>query len=148
MRNKGLMNQYAGLLPGYTFTSYGAGMEDHIMKTAELAKRIQDSGWTWHYKPEGDGYGHVIHNTFAVGRPALVWAPFYGGKLASDLFIDKKTCLNLAARSVHENVNLVHHYSQPDEHARMCENTHRRFAEVVDFDQEEQRIRQFLENLR
>src|SRR6185369_1621431 len=29
---------------------------------------MKDSILTWHVKPGGDGFGHVIHNSFAVGR--------------------------------------------------------------------------------
>jgi len=148
MNNKELMNQYASRVPDWRWTSYGAGMEDHIVKTKDLAQAMKDSAFTWHYKPEGDGYGHVIHNTFACGRPAIIWAPFYNTKLASQLLIDQQTCIDISSRPIQQNMKLIRRFSQPEEHARMCENAHKRFQEVVNFDQEEAQIRTFLENLR
>ena len=46
------------LLPGWVWRRYGAGMEQSIQHAKGVGEAMRDSGWTWHYKPEGDGYGH------------------------------------------------------------------------------------------
>lgn len=148
MKRKELMNSYASNFLGWEWKSFGAGMEDTIPKTSNLAKKIRKSTFVWHYKPEGDGYGHVIHNSFACGRPPIVWGAFYNGKLADALIIDGETCIDVSKHLYDENVRLIKKFSQPEEHNIMCEKAYKRFKEVVDFNREEEVIRRFLENLR
>lgn len=147
MQNKQLMTDYATNLPGWTFRSYGAGMEDTIALTSDIAKRMRNSAFTWHYKPGGDGYGHVLANTYASGRPAIVWQPFYQGKLMDKMFEDGVTCIDISKRSVADNVALLQRYSQPEEHVRLCEAAYRKFKDAVNFDEDERRVRSFLERL-
>jgi hypothetical protein len=137
----------ASRLPDWVFRTHGAGMDEDVAKTADIAEKMRASTFTWHYKPGGDGYGHILHNTFACGRPPLVWAPDYRGKLAERLLVDRETCIDASVNSLEENVRLMRHYSQPEEHNRMCENVHKKFTEVVNFDEDEQRIRKFLDSL-
>jgi hypothetical protein len=143
-----LLEQYRQHLPGWDVKPFGAGMPQSIMKTDQLAQKMMDSAFTWHYKPEGDGYGHVIHNTFAMGRPAIVWVPHYNGKLARQLFEDGVTCIDISKGSVEENIGRILYFSQPEEHDKICRNAYARFGQVVDFNKEEQGIRKFLEDLR
>lgn len=148
MLRKDLMNTFASRLPGWTFRSFGAGLEDHVMETDKQAEKMRESGWTWHYKPEGDGYGYAPHRACATGRPLIVWGEFYKGKLAGQLMEDLVTCVDIGRRSIEESIRILGRLSNPEEHIRMSEAAHRRFAEVVDFDREFVEIRRFLENLR
>ena len=60
------------LLPDWKFKAYGAGSRDGtITGRNNVAKTMQDSRFIWHVKVAGDGYGHIIHNAFAVGRPPV-----------------------------------------------------------------------------
>lgn len=149
MRNKDLMNGVAEMNKDWEFRSYGAGMEDSIMETAKLADSIRDSTFVWHYKPEGDGYGHVIHNAFATGRPPIVWGSHYKTKLASQLMVHGETCLDVEKLgSTLALLGAISRYSEPDRHLEMCQKAHSRFKQVVDFDAQEQRVRKFIEELR
>jgi hypothetical protein len=147
MQRKDLMNAIAANLPGFEFRSFGAGMEDHISKTSDIASKMKSSAFTYHYKPEGDGFGHSIHNTFACGRPAIVYRPFYENKLAGELMQHGTTCIDIAKFHPHEVAELIKFYSRPDNHLRMCENAHNRFKQLVNFDEEETKIRQFIDRL-
>jgi hypothetical protein len=148
MQRVDLIQQYQQLLPQWNFNCFGAGMSHNIAKTCDLATTMRDSAFTWHYKPEGDGFGHVLYDTYACGRPAIIWVPFYQGKSAQALLEDQITCIDISKNSITQNISLLQKYSQPDEHNKICENAYKRFQQVVNFDQEEVVIRQFLSNLR
>ena len=148
MRELDLLQLYKILLPDYVFTTYGASMDQVANGTQMVADKMSESGWTWHVKPEGDGFGHVIHSTYACGRPAIIKANYYRGKAAEHLLEDLVTCIDISKRSPVENAEIIKSMSQPDAHRQMCHNAYNRFKQMVDFDQEEQRIRHFLSNLR
>lgn len=148
MQDLNVLANYKQKLSEYQFKTYGAGMDDNVSKSCDLSLLMATSGWTWHVKPGGDGYGHILHNTYACGRPTIINSNYYNGKLGSQLLIDKITCIDISKHPIQEASNLIRHYSQPDEHQKMCENSYKRFKEVVDFNEEEQRIRTFLSVLR
>lgn len=139
--------QYRAALPNMKFTTYGSGMEDHLPGGKHVAQAMRDSGWTWHYKPIGDGFGHVIHATYACGRPTIIDTQPYRGQPAYSLLEDKVTCIDISKRTLRENVALINLYSEPDKHALMCERARQRFDEVVNYNEEEKQIRAFLERL-
>jgi len=144
MQDKNVLDNYRRELSEYKFKTFGAGMEDNVTKSTKLAELISTSGWTWHVKPGGDGFGHVLFDTYACGRPTIVNSSYYRGKLGAQLFIDGVTCIDISKHSVQEASSLIRHYSQPDEHQKMCENSYKRFKEVANFDEEEEKIRTFL----
>jgi hypothetical protein len=148
MKEMNLLAQAKDLLPGWSFKTYGAGMGSHLHKNKEIAEAMRSSAWTWHIKPGGDGYGHVLHNTYAVGRPALIKVRYYHGKAGHSLLEDQVTCVDLSRHSIHGAAKILKKFSDPAHHLRLCEQAHKRFTEVVDFDAEEQQIRRFLDELR
>jgi len=114
-------------LPGWVWRRYGAGVEQSIPHSKGVGEAMRDSGWTWHYKPEGDGYGYGIHGTFACGRPAIVWGNQYKGKLASKLFEDRKTCIDASRCSVTDLGTILRRLSKEDRHSKMCEAAYEKF---------------------
>lgn len=148
MQNKGLLYKFGNCLPGWQVMAYGAGMELPLQGIEAMAEAHRRSAFTWHYKPGGDGYGHVLHGSYACGRPALIWRKHYHGCLADNLFEDKITCIDISNKPMPEIVRLLKKYSQPEEHNKMCEAAYKRFKKVVDFDEEFQKIKKFLERLR
>jgi hypothetical protein len=149
MKELDVLGQFKQMLPHMSFNTYGAGMLDCLHSADAMANAMASSGWTWHMKPGGDGYGHVLHNTFACGRPPIVKTHHYTGQIGSQLLVDQVTCVDLSIRSLPEAAHLVHQITvDPACHAQMCENAYKRFCGVVDFDAEEHQIRYFLENLR
>lgn len=136
MQRKDLMNEYATYLSEYNLKSYGAGMESDIDTTNKVAKSMTNSAFTWHYKPEGDGFGHVLYSTYACGRPAIIWKPFYNGKSADSLLEDNITCIDISHGSIQENVKRIRSWSTPENHLKICESAYQRFNNIVNFDYE------------
>jgi len=42
---------------------------------------MKNSSAIFHAKSLGDGFGHIIHNAFALGRLILVRGKYYEGRL-------------------------------------------------------------------
>lgn len=137
------------LLEGqFEFRSFGGQCRDGNMTGArELAAKMREAKFIWHTKSGGDGYGHILHNAFAVGRPVIIRREDYSGKLGDKLLIPGETCIAIDQMDAAEIVHFIKYFSQPDRYATMAKNVYNKFREVVEFDREEQEIRQFLERL-
>lgn len=148
----------AELRPEYdwrVYGSYGSAAEDEYaagnIGTCEgVADAMRASDVAWHTKQWSDGFGHVIHDWFAVGRPVVGYQYYYAGdpargflpQLAGPLWQEGITSFDLTDKSPSEAVAILDRlYHDPDLRLRMGENAARRFREVVDFDAEEQAIR-------
>lgn len=127
------------------FGSYGAMPEDefaagNIGVCADVTKAMQATDIAWHTKQWSDGFGHVIHNWFAVGRPLIGFEWYYRNQLAGPLWLEGVTSFDITDRSSDDVRALIR--SLDDETIlRMSEASYRRFREVVDFDADEQAIR-------
>ena len=141
------LQQLVSLLPGWSGIPYGGGMPQSLPNQDAVAEALKNSAFTWHFKPGGDGFGHSIFSSYACGRPALIWRPHYTGRKADPLFIDQQTCIDSNSYSSHKLAQLLQKFSQPEEHIKMCEAAYRRFCQIVNFDQEFEQIKLFLERL-
>lgn len=102
----------------------------------------------WHPKRWSDGYGHVIHNWFSIGRPVIGSAGYYADKLAGPLFEEGVTSFDMDRLSDDELAATVRMLlGDEDRWLRMCEASADRFRAVVDFDAEAAEIRAMLENV-
>ena len=133
--------------------SYGSHETDefacgNLENTPSVAAAMRATDVIWHTKEWSDGYGHVIHNAFAVGRPVFGIAGYYADKLAGPLWVDGETSIDIAKRTQDEVLMLLRRLrDDPDEHLRMSENAAKRFREVVDFDAEAAQIRMLLDDV-
>lgn len=135
-------------LPEFEFKSYGESCPDGIVTGLEnIANIMSESLFGYLNKPGGDGFGHIIHNWFACGRPLIIAGRDYEDKLAGNLLLDGITCIDTDRHTFNENINLIKEYSKPEKHYEMCEAVSAQFKKVVNFDEEEQRIRKFLDYL-
>lgn len=136
------------MMPEWTFKSYGGSCRDGAAHgAAALADCMQNARFVWHTKAGGDGYGHIIYNSAAVGRPAIVKKEYYAGKMAEELMIDGVTCIAVDGMSPNQIVEKIKYYSEPERYIPMCKNVYDNFKKHVDFNREEQMIRTFLLNL-
>lgn len=136
-------------MPGWDFKSFGGQCRDGaIGPAAALADKMRQARFFFHLKAGGDGYGHVIFNSAAVGRPAIVKKSYYHDKLAEALLIPDVTCINIDNLEIGEVIEKIEHFSQPDVYMQMCENVYANFKKVVDFDQEFEQIKGFLSCLK
>lgn len=140
----------AALRPEYdwkVFGSYGSIPPDefaagNLGKCADVADAMRASDVAWHTKQWSDGFGHVIHDWFAVGRPVIGYEWYYHSQLAGPLWQEGVTSFDLTDKSPAEAVDIVDRlYRDPELRARMGEAAAQRFRAIVNFDEEEQSIR-------
>lgn len=140
----------AGQTPEYdwrVYGSYGSVAEDeysfgNLSRCADVGAQMRASDIAWHTKQWSDGFGHVVHNWFAVGRPVLGFAWYYRDQLAGPLWEEGVTSYDLTDKSAADVASLIRLLvDDPERRVRMSEAAARRFREVVDFDEEEQAIR-------
>ena len=110
--------------------------------TVEVAEQMRATRTAFHVKRWSDGYGHVVHNWFAVGRPVVGSSSYYADKLAAPLFIEGETSFDLDKLNDDEAVRLFQRLSTDDDfHQWISTQAAERFREVVDFDAEAAAIR-------
>ncbi len=136
--------QYKNLLEEFNFRSYGMQCPDGIPPSKEeLGMKMKESAFGWHIKP-ADGYGHLIHQWYACGRPVITKGSYYEGKTGGMLLTDQETCIDLDKHSIKENCDLIRFWSQPENHTKMCLNAKKRFHYVVDFDAEAKQFKDWI----
>lgn len=136
-------------LPDWDFKCYGGQCRDGAMHgTKNVAEEMRRNRFIWHTKNGGDGYGHVIHNAPAVGRPLLVNRGYYIGKMAEKLLIDGESCILIDGLGVQEIVNKINYYSEPKNWETLAKGAWHKFMEVVNFDAEAEKIKEFLSKLK
>ena len=140
-----LYYEVAQLLPDFTMEAYGSQAPNGtISSEEEIARLMKESAFGWHIKPGGDGFGHVIHNWFAVGRPVITNFADYRDKLAGQLLIDGITAINIEGLSPTEIAEKIREYSDPIRHNLLCLNAYNRFCEIVDYNKEAEEFKAFL----
>lgn len=123
-----------------TFRIHGIdGRDGNVKPTRDVATLMRSYGWGWHDKVTGDGFGHVIHNFAAIGRPLIGHSSHYAGKLAGPLWEDGVTCIDLDRHSVAELPKLLE-----ADNAVMGRAIRDRFDELVDYTAEAEQIRALL----
>jgi hypothetical protein len=143
-----LWSEYRRDMPDFVWRMHGILGEDGLLRTDEVPKAMRDSSFIWHLKHVGDGYGFVVHHSYACGRPLIVKRSYYNGKTAEALFEDSVTCIDLDLGSKSENIEKIRYFSEPSRHLEMCQNAYKKFKETVDFDAEFMKIKDFLQRCR
>lgn len=137
------------LMAGWYFKVYGGQCRDGVVAPAsEVANRMREARFIWHTKAGGDGYGHVIHNAFAVGRPPIVKKSYYQGKLAEALMVHGETCIDIDGLSFAQIKELIHRFGDDEDiYNTMSQAAYNKFKEIVDFEKEALSISKFLEKI-
>ena len=129
------------------YGSYGSKPEDewargNLNVCAGVADAMRSCDIAWHTKQWSDGFGFVIHNWFAVGRPVLGYEWYYRNQLAGPLWQEGVTSFDITDKTAHEVGNLLSELGrEPERIVAMGAAAAKRFREVVDYDAEEQAIR-------
>jgi len=132
------------LMPDYTFRVHGIdGPDGNLKPTAAVADAMRSYGWAWHDKITGDGFGHVIHNWAAVGRPLIGHASHYAGKLAEPFWQDGVTAIDLDRHTVAEACQIIRSTTS-ERHQEMCEAMRATFDATVDFEADAEAVRALL----
>lgn len=133
---------------GWNFRAYGGQCPDGNMTgPRELADKMREAMFIYHVKPGGDGFGHIIHNAYAIGRPIITMKSHYAGQLAEELMVPG-TFINLDDYGVGETKNILTRlYHDPQKLVEMGARAAARFREVVDYNKESEEIKQWLNSL-
>lgn len=116
--------------------------------TPQVAAQMRAAAIGYQAKRWSDGYGHVVHNLFACGKPVLGTATYYADKLAGPLFVDGVTSFDIETRSNDELVAILRRLASDDDYYRTISDAAvARFREIVDFDAEAEQIRTMLDGV-
>ena len=116
----GPFEELAKHLPEYRFRSFGHSCPDGLLRpVAAIADEMGRTGWGFQDKPTGDGFGHIIHNWAAVGRPLIGHARYYLGQRAEVFWRDGETCIDLDRHSYAEAAAIIRETSA-ERHWEMC----------------------------
>lgn len=151
------MPTFRGIPELVSFTeSHDIGLElydyGHLSKRGFLspkeryAEELEKAALVWHVKPGGDGFGHVFHSAFAMGRPVVTKPEEYYDNQSWPLFLDGKTCI-LIGNNPAENSKKIRRFTSPDCLMAMSHAAASRFRAVVDYEWEQNMIAAFLERL-
>src|SRR3990167_3255757 len=104
-------------MPEYLFESFGAACRDGVVSGDILiAEKMRASFFGIHEKQGGDGYGYVIHQWAASGRPLIYRGSQYTKRLASKLLVNLVTGIDLDMMSIPDASKLISGLS-PEQHA-------------------------------
>lgn len=124
------------------YGSYGSAADDELKAgdiswVPDIAAAMRQARIGFHMKSWSDGYGHVIHNWSAIGRPIIWVSGYYRDKLAEPLWVEGVNAWDIASHSEAEIVDIMRRLRDDDDFwLRASEESALRFREVVDFDEE------------
>lgn len=136
--------QIRAQLPDVAFRVHGIdGPDGNIGTVTEIADLMAGSAFGWHDKIHGDGFGHVIHDWAAIGRPIIGHASHYRGLMA-ERFWRPDTSIDLDRLTISEAVERIREIlADPPRHRAMCEAIRAEF-DAIDWDGEVEAIRGLL----
>lgn len=127
---------------GWTFLDHGAGNREGACP--DVPKVLRETGFLWHNKAGGEGYGFNPHCAVAMGRPIICHRELYRGMTVADLLVsgamidlDDKPMSIIAAQ-----LNIL-----AEQYEKLSGLTRRRFEIVVDFNDEFKQIQDFMGKL-
>lgn len=135
------------------FGNYGSAPQDEFAQgnlptTPAVAEAMRRTRIAWHAKWWSDGYGHVIHNLFATGRPVVGPLGYYVDKIAGPLIEHGVTAFDTAQMTYQDVQDTLRRLRDDDEfYAEIRANAVNRFVQVVDFDEDAERVRGLLEGM-
>lgn len=140
-----LYAQVKAALPEYNFSAFGVGRPNgQLPRLRDVAEKMMNSMFGWQVKPE-DGYGHVLHNWLAVGRPVITKLSDYEHR--RNILIPDVTCIDVDGKDAGQVASEIRRCSQPETYDRMCASVREVFAREVNFDADAERIKLFMERL-
>lgn len=136
------MEAVRALLPDWYVGIHGIdGADGNIGSVRDIADLMAGSAWGWHDKHQGDGFGHVIHDWAAIGRPIIGHASHYRGLMA-ERFWTPETSIDLDHHSPAEVAEIIRS-TTPAKHRQMCEAIRAEF-DKIDWDAEAEEVRGLL----
>lgn len=133
------------MLPDFQFRSYGGQCRDgNFAGPHDLAQSMHSSDFIFHVKFGGDGYGHVIYNTYACGRAPIIRSSFYQNQLAEELFADDN-CIDLDKMSIFDAIDKIKKIAESEELLNEYSlNAHKSFQRSVSFENDAKKVLEWL----
>ena len=136
-------------MPDFEFKMFGINGDDgFIQDIQKLGEEMRKSSFIFHVKSHGEGFGHVIHNAYAVGRPVITIKRYYQGKMAERFLTDGYSCIDIDDLSPEKAIEKIRYYSRPNQLLSMSQNARALFNKYVDFEKDSERLKEFLKNLK
>lgn len=141
-------DQNRRLLNDFKWGSFGGQNTDGNMTgPKELADKMAEAMFVFHSKPGGDGFGHIIHNAYAMGRILIARSSQYQNQLAADLLVPG-TFIDMDKYSRGELKNIIRRLSySPEQMKAIGDRAAARFREVVNYKKESEEIRLWLQKI-
>lgn len=130
------------------FQSFGGQCRDGTLSgPRELSNSMNSNDFIFHVKYGGDGYGHILYNSYACGKPVIIRSSYYKNCLGEELF-NYNNCIDLDSMSLVDACKTIIDIYNDDEKLKiMGENAHLSFINNVSFDHDADRIKKWLESL-
>jgi len=139
-----LWDKYKVLLPEYEWRMHGQDGEDGVIDNINgIAEALMNTSFVFHPKPQAVIGGHNLLNAMACGRPIITRGADIGGEMKGKL-IDNYNIIDLDIGNPEERIRSI----TSDKLQEMSENIYATFKKLVDFEQESESVRQFMDNLR
>lgn len=142
-----LYNKYKAAMPDINFKAYGANSPDGPLSGSKgVGAKMPEANIGWQLKPLG-GLGHTAMGWFASGRP-VICNMSENRRTSGDalrLFEPGVTCIDIEQFSLEDGCKEIRKWLEPENNLKYAENVLKRFKEVLNYDQEEQNLRKFLE---
>ncbi len=120
-----------------------SGETGNLKPISAIRDCMAESAWGYHNKPQGDGYGHVLHYWAAIGRPLIGRGSHYKVKMGNRYWRDLETCIDLDLHPGEQAVEIIR--SMPSEqHAQMCRAIRAEFDAETDWVGDAERVRELL----
>ena len=140
--------EYKKLLNECEFKFFGVDNPDGVLTLHELAKEMQKSNIGWSLKTYG-GLGHSNMGWMHSGRPIITNLSEHRilGELATQLFEDNITCIDIDRRTAHENSQIIRKWMEPEFSNKKSVQCIKRYNELVNHENEANEVIKFLGNI-
>ena len=120
-----------------------SGVDGNLKPIQAIRDCMAESAWAYHNKPQGDGYGHVLHYWAALGRPLIGRGTHYKSKMGWRYWRDMETCIDLDLHPIEQVVEIIRSIT-PERHAEMCRAIRAQFDQETDWQADAERVRSML----
>jgi hypothetical protein len=135
------------LTPSYIINLYGKQSKDgYISNIYQISDIMRESKFGLHLKFEESGYGHVLHNWFAVGRPLIFRSSQHKTGFGKYMLEHMETGIDIDKVGYKKCIEIVKTISNND-YLAMCNGVKSKFKEQVDFNQDAENIKRLLNKL-
>ncbi len=133
------------LIDDIQFNTYGGQCRDGSIAGADLlAQSINKDSLIFHVKDGGDGYGHVLYNAYACGKPTIIRRSMYNNCLGEELF-NNESSIDIDKMSIEEAAHKVKFIcSDKEQLNNMSIKAYETFKNNVDFAYDAEKVYQWL----